>query len=111
MFFMFKNTHSNILRNSIFLFLAILSPLPLSASVIADDVANVQKRLENGEVVVDLKNVGDTKYVEGKVLINESPDKVWPILVNPFEFQGKISPRMKTVEVMSDQTNRSVLKV
>ena len=52
-----------------------------------------------------------TKYVEGKILINEPPDKVWPILVNPFEFQGKISPRMKTVEVMSDQTNRSILKV
>ena len=34
-----------------------------------------------------------------------------PNLVNPFEFQGKISPRMKTVEVMSDQVNRSVLKV
>jgi hypothetical protein len=72
---------------------------------------NVRDRLERGEVVVGLKDVGKTKYVEGRVLINESPDKVWPIMVNPFEFQGKISPRMKAVEVMADQANRSVLKV
>jgi hypothetical protein len=111
MFFMFKKIRSNFLRQSIFLFLAILSPLPIVASVVVDEATNVQQRLEKGEIVVDLKDVGDTKYVEGRILISEPPDKVWPILCNPFEFQGKISPRMKAVEVMSDQTNRSVLKV
>jgi uncharacterized membrane protein len=108
---MFKKKQSNARRLWIFLFIAIITPLPLLARNVVDDGISIQRRLEKGEVVVDLKDVGKTKYVEAKVLINEPPDKVWPIMVNPFEFQGKISPRMKTVEVVSDQTNRSVLKV
>ena len=64
-----------------------------------DDPPSVQEQLERGDVVVGLKDVGHTKYVTAKVLINAPPDRVWPIIVNPFEFQGKISPRMKTVEV------------
>ncbi len=87
------------------------SSLGKPAGDISIDKNKVRNRLEHGEVVVDLRDIGNTKYVEGRVLINESPDKVWPIMVNPFEFQGKISPRMKAVEVMADQSNRSVLKV
>jgi len=82
-------------------------PMPLLAE---DNDSSVQKRLERGEVVVGLKDVGATKYVTAQVLINAPPDQVWPIMVNPFEFQGKISPRMKMVEVVADQSNRSVLK-
>ncbi len=113
--FMLKKSRSNIFISAIFLILAtVVCSLPLLAkgsTNIYCDQNNVKERLERGEVVVGLKDVGDTKYVEARVLINEPPDKVWPIMVNPFEFQGKISPRMKTVEVMADQTNRSVLKV
>ena len=47
----------------------------------------------------------------GTILINEPPERVWPIMVNPFEFQGEILPRMKTVEVMVDRSNLSILKV
>lgn len=71
----------------------------------------VQKRLDKGEVVVDLENIGETRYVTGRVLIDHPPDKVWPIMVNPFEFQQKISPRMKTVDVLVDKPHKSILKV
>jgi carbon monoxide dehydrogenase subunit G len=69
------------------------------------------QQLEKGQVVVGLKDVGNTKYVTGKILINEPPEKVWPIMVNPFEFQGKISPRTKKVEVFTDEANLSVMKM
>jgi hypothetical protein len=72
---------------------------------------SLQERLEKGEVVVGLRDVGATKFVTGSLLINEPPDRVWPIMVNPFEFLGKISPRMKNVEVVTDKANLSVLKV
>jgi hypothetical protein len=71
----------------------------------------VEERLEKGEVVVGLRDIGASKFVTGSVLISEPPERVWPIMVNPFEFQGKISPRMKLVEVMTDQADLSVLKV
>lgn len=69
------------------------------------------ERLEKGEIIVGLRDKGATKYVTGTVLIDQPPDKVWPIMVNPFEFKGKISPRMKTVEVVLDKIDESVLKV
>jgi len=73
---------------------------------------NVEKeQLEKGQVVVGLKDVGSTKYVTGKILITEPPEKVWPIMVNPFEFQGKISPRTKKVEVFTDEASLSVMKM
>jgi len=71
----------------------------------------VQQRLDKGEVVVDLENIGKTRFVTGRVLIEHPPDKVWPIMVNPFEFQQKISPRMKTVDVSVDKLHKSIMKV
>lgn len=68
-------------------------------------------KLEKGEVVVGMRDVGVTKFVTGKIIIEHSPEKVWPIMVNPFEFKGKISPRVKKVEVVTDQTNLSVLRM
>jgi hypothetical protein len=70
-----------------------------------------KEKLEKGQIVVGLKDIGSTKYVTGKILINESPEKVWPIMVNPFEFQGKISPRTKKVEVFTDEANLSIMKM
>ena len=71
---------------------------------------DVSRRLNSGEVVVGLKEVGKVKYVVGKVLINEPPKVVWPILVNPYEFAGTISSRMKEVKVLLNKSNRSILK-
>lgn len=75
-----------------------------------DDDADTQTRLNNGEVVVDLVENGETKFVVGKIMIDQPPDVVWPILVNPFEFAGKICPRMKQCDVIKDQPDISVLQ-
>lgn len=71
----------------------------------------VHEKLERGEIIVGIRNIGSQRYVTGQVLINHAPDKVWPVMVNPFEFQGKISPRMKHVEVLKDKQDVSILKV
>lgn len=78
---------------------------------VAESPDVVQQKLDNGEVVVGMENVGKTKFVTGRVLIDQPPEKVWPIMVNPFEFQQKISPRMKTCEVVVDKLQKSILKV
>ncbi|CAM6000541.1 unnamed protein product [Sphagnum balticum] len=100
-----------VLRRLLPVFSAItLFGLPLSArNIVAPN--NLEERLERGEVIVGLKDEGPVKFVTGSVLINEPPEKVWPIMVNPFEFRGRISPRMKEVEVMKDSADVSVLKV
>jgi hypothetical protein len=71
----------------------------------------VAQRLEDGEVLVGLKNVGDMRFVTGRVLINQPPERVWQVMVNPFEFKGKVCPRMKQIDVLVDQTHRSILKM
>jgi hypothetical protein len=92
------------------LVVAVASILPLSArSLLAP--TNFEERLQRGEVVVGLKDEGGTKFVTGSVLIDEPPDKVWPVMTNPFEFRRGISPRMREVEILKDQANCSVLKV
>ena len=83
---------------------------PLDARSV-DPSIDFQKRLSQGEIIVGMKNDGAAKFVTGTVIINEPPERVWPIMVNPFEFKGKISPRMKTVDVLVDKANLSVLKV
>jgi hypothetical protein len=70
-----------------------------------------QVRMSRGEVIVDQQDIGATKFVVAKILIDAPPEKVWPVLTNPFEFQGKISPRMKQVEVLTDRADLSVLRV
>lgn len=90
--------------------LALTSSLPLSAGN-ADPKLAREEQLRRGEVVVGLRNVGQTKYVTGTILIDQPAEHVWPIMTNPYEFQGKISPRMKTIEMMVDKTDESVMKV
>lgn len=94
----------------LFLFLCVAAPRSAHAECGQAPDA-VQRRLDKGEVVVGLENIGETKFVTGRVLIDHPPDKVWPIMVNPFEFQQKISPRMKTVDVLVDKLHKSILKV
>lgn len=71
----------------------------------------VYERLEKGEIIVGYKTVGETKFVTGRMIINQPPDRIWPIMVNPYEFKGTISPRMTDLSVMVDQPNTSTLKV
>src|SRR6185295_3623212 len=95
----------------------VLSTLGLSfilslPTVAQGDVDNCEQlRLSRGEVVVEQQDVGPTKFVVAKILIDAPPDQVWPIMTNPFEFQEKISPRMKQVKVVTDRADLSVLKV
>jgi uncharacterized membrane protein len=83
--------------------------LPLFADN-SDNQPETQAQLELGDVVVSVKDIGAIRYVTAQILIDAPADQVWPIIVNPFEFKGKITPQIKTVEVMADQINRSVLK-
>lgn len=68
------------------------------------------RRLKEGEVVIQSEDVGETRFVVARILINDAPSNVWRVLTNPFEFEGKISPRMKDVEVLHDAAHRSILK-
>lgn len=71
----------------------------------------VTQRLDRGEVVVGLKNFGEKKYVTGKVLIPYSIDKVWPVMVNPYEFENNIPPGMQNLQVLTDTNKSTVMKV
>lgn len=100
-----------------FLALSILFTAPVFAETencSAPDAVQEKKihdRLDKGEIVVGLENIGSMRFVTGRVLIDQPPEKVWPIMVNPFEFQKKITPRMKSVDVVLDKISKSVLKV
>lgn len=87
---------------------ALASPSEEQARV---EEKSTMAKLNRGEVVVGLKCVGSQKFVTGRIIIDQPPDKVWPIMVNPFEFRGRIAPRVKGVEVVTDQANLSVLKM
>lgn len=77
----------------------------------ADPKAAMEERLGRGDVIVGLKNVGEVKYVTGTIQIDQPPDRVWAVVVNPYEFKGKITPRMKEVEMMVDHRDLSVMRV
>ncbi len=84
--------------------------MPLDAHSV-DPAMELREKLERGEIVVGLKNVGESKYVTGSIIIDEPLEKVWAIVVNPFEFRGRISPRMKEVQMMVDKRDHSVMRV
>lgn len=83
---------------------------PLNARSV-DAALEASQRLSRGEVVVGMKGAGEAKLVTGSILIDQTPEDVWKVVVNPYEFRGKISPRMKQVEMMVDKRDRSVMKV
>lgn len=85
--------------------------IPVNSALAFKPPLTDAERLSKGEVIVGLKNVGNTKYVTGTILLDQTPEQVWPVMVNPYEFQGKISPRMKTVDVMLDKEDQSIMKV
>ncbi len=67
-------------------------------------------KMREGQVLTSLSEDGEKKFVTGTILIDESPEKVWKVLVNPFEFERKISPRMTKVEVIEDEESKTVLR-
>jgi hypothetical protein len=85
---------------------ATANPAPEEANQEQD---HLDKHLQAGEVVVDSQVINGTRYIIGKILIEETPEKLWPVLVNPFEFQGRICHRMKKFSVLTDQPNLSVI--
>lgn len=91
-----------------------LSESPLSTKVFAAEspdkkTKTLQHRLEAGEVLVNSEDIQGTKYVVARILIDESPEKLWPVLVNPFEFQGRICHRMKRVDILTDEPDTCVM--
>ena len=76
-----------------------------------DAALETEQRLNRGEVVVGLKGEGEARLVTGTILINQSPEAVWRVVVNPYEFRGKISPRMKDFKVLVDKRDRSIMRV
>jgi len=89
---------------------AILSVAPMAGKDHNDGKSN-EETLEQGGVTIGQKTEGDTKYVSASIIIDEPADKIWPIMANPYEFKGKIEPRMKKVEMMLDKPDVSVMKV
>ena len=85
--------------------------VPATRAYPVDPSIEAQKRLLRGEVVVGLQEVGSTRYVTGRILIDETPEHIWPIMVNPYEYRGTICPRMKHIEVIADQATMSRIKV
>lgn len=83
-------------------------PQPVSSTE-QDETQALMRRLETGEIVVKSEDISGTKYVVARILIDERADRLWPILVNPFEFERRICHRMKDVKVLTDQRNISVL--
>jgi Polyketide cyclase / dehydrase and lipid transport len=69
-----------------------------------------EKRLKDGEVLVEAIDGGKTKFVLARIYIEQPPEDVWPILANPYEFENKICPRMKTVELISEKADSNVIK-
>lgn len=59
-------------------------------------------------VKVSHRKEGEIQYVVGQIRIEHPPEKVWPILANPFEFEEKISPKFKTVKLITDSADLSV---
>lgn len=87
-----------------------LTPSNINARV-ADGALETATKLAKGEVVVELHEQNGIKYVSGKIVIKEPAARVWPILTNPFEYQGKICPHMKNLRVVADTQQMSRLHV
>ena len=69
-----------------------------------------ESKLASGRVISGHKKAGDVEFVTATIRVNQPPDRVWPILANPFEFQEKISPHFKTLSVLEDHADMSLLK-
>lgn len=48
-------------------------------------------------------------YVSGIIFIESSPEAVWTVMANPYEFKGRISPKLKSIKVLKDEDTSSVI--
>ena len=53
----------------------------------------LKRSWRKGQVVIELLEAEKTKFVVGKIIIKAPPRSVLPVLVNPYEFENKLSPR------------------
>lgn len=87
-----------------------VSPVLDKTAEVVQQETEIWRRLKDGEVIVNSVDEGATRFVTAKILIDDTPHHVWRVLTNPFEFERKISPRMRDVEILVDATTRSVMK-
>ena len=72
--------------------------------------ADVQaQRLAAGKVVIHHSKTNNIDFVTGKISIDAPMDKVWNILVNPYEFET-ISNKMTVERVTSDKSDSSIMQ-
>jgi Polyketide cyclase / dehydrase and lipid transport len=68
------------------------------------------EKLAAGEVLVDCQEIGGVKYVVAREWLDERVENIWPILVNPYEFKGRICHRLKRVDMLTDLPNVSLME-
>lgn len=66
--------------------------------------------LEKGQVVVGFTQIGSSKYVLGRIVLDASPEQIWSVLANPYEFQNGIYSRMKDVQMLVDEPRHSIMR-
>lgn len=69
-----------------------------------------KRNLEKGQVVVGFTQKGTNKYVLGRIVLDASPEQIWSVLANPYEFQNGIYSRMKDVQMLQDEPRHSVMR-
>lgn len=72
--------------------------------------AKEKQNLEKGQVVVGFTQKGSSRYVLGRIILDASPEQIWSVLANPYEFQNGIYSRMKDVQMLEDEPRRSVMR-
>lgn len=70
-----------------------------------------EQRLEHGDVVLKTESQGEYKHIIGTIDIDEPAEKIWPIIVNPYEFQKSIFPRMTEIDLLRDEPDITLMKV
>ncbi|HEY9870513.1 MAG TPA: SRPBCC family protein [Candidatus Obscuribacterales bacterium] len=95
----------------VLMFLVAVQPLLASPELTGRALTTEQeKRLECGEILlggnVERRQCG---LVEGKILINSRPDRVWSIVINPLEFANKIQKHLRQVRIVK-RTPRTSLQ-
>ena len=91
--------------------IGLLSPGQLSATE-ADEYS--VDSLARGEIIVDTderetQTHEKMRFVVGRILVGDTPEKVWAVITNPYEFEAKICPRMHNVKVLLDRQDKSVI--
>jgi carbon monoxide dehydrogenase subunit G len=69
-----------------------------------------KKNLNKGQVVVGFTQKGASRYVLGRILLDATPEQIWSVLANPYEFQNGIYSRMKDVQMLEDEPRHSVMR-